>query len=134
MITKTFPNLTISDDCPDFSVLREFSKRSPRDQDFRAKYKTEICRNWELGICDYGEGCAFAHGIEELRDKVNMGLKYKTKNCKQFHELGYCIYGNRCQFKHRDTADNTPNPSPKSEDNGRRRLKIFAEITGEEDL
>lgn len=133
MITKTLPNLTISLDCPDISFLGEFSKRSPRDLDYRVKYKTEICRNWELGSCGFADQCAFAHGPDDLRHKINMGLKYKTKNCKQFHELGYCIYGNRCQFKHRDTADSTPNISPKSEDSGRKRLKVFSEITGEQD-
>ena len=32
-----------------------------------AKYKTAICRNWEIdGVCNF-RGCTFAHGKEELR-------------------------------------------------------------------
>lgn len=117
--------------------LKGFSKRQPREADFRVKYKTEICRNWELGTCEFGESCAFAHGYEELRNKSNMGSNYKTKKCKQFHELGYCIYGNRCQFRHRDVSIDTAPNSPKStkisyrkssEDSNRKRLQIFIDL------
>ena len=77
------------------------------ENEARNKYKTEICRNWEIGNCEFGNSCSFAHGYEELRNKVNMGNNYKTKKCKQFHEIGFCIYGNRCQFKHRDSSSDT---------------------------
>ncbi|CBH11998.1 zinc finger-domain protein, putative [Trypanosoma brucei gambiense DAL972] len=30
------------------------------------RYKTTICRNWEMGSCSF-KGCTFAHGEEELR-------------------------------------------------------------------
>jgi hypothetical protein len=119
-------------------TLPPFPKRQFRDADFRVKYKTELCRNWELGTCEFGENCAFAHGQDELRNKTNMGSKYKTKKCKQFHEQGYCIYGNRCQFKHRDLSEETSASSPKSVDGStkklsedfiRRRLPIFIDIT-----
>ena len=34
---------------------------------FRTKYKTEMCKNWELtGLCAFQESCSFAHGPEEL--------------------------------------------------------------------
>ena len=34
---------------------------------FRMKFKTEICKFWQLhGFCEYGEACSFAHGSEEL--------------------------------------------------------------------
>lgn len=73
-----------------------------KPHDFLMKYKTELCRNWEEGRCEYGEKCAFAHGSCELRPKTHVTSAYKTKNCKQFFEQGYCIYGARCQFKHSD--------------------------------
>jgi putative component of toxin-antitoxin plasmid stabilization module len=119
----------------DFGLFSE-DRSLLKDCDFRVKYKTEICRNWELGTCEFGDNCAFAHGIEELRNKVNMGLKYKTKKCKQFHEQGVCQYGSRCQFKHRDTADTTPVVSPKSVtacqvffESAKKRLRVFVEIS-----
>lgn len=34
----------------------------------RRTYKTELCRQFQqIGHCDYGNQCQFAHGIEELR-------------------------------------------------------------------
>ena len=68
---------------------------------FRIKWKTEMCRNWEMyGQCKYGNSCAFAHGDSELK-KRKLSFNYKTKPCKQFFELGYCSYGIRCQFSHK---------------------------------
>jgi len=69
--------------------------------DFKTKWKTEICHYWEMyGTCKYGNSCAFAHGQEELNQR-KMSLNYKTKPCKQFFELGICTYGSRCQFSHK---------------------------------
>ena len=69
--------------------------------DFKKKWKTEICHYWEMnGYCQYGDNCSFAHGIEELNQR-KMSHNYKTKPCKQFFELGYCTYGARCQFSHK---------------------------------
>ena len=68
---------------------------------FKTKWKTEICRYWEIyGQCKFGDNCAFAHGDSELK-KRKMTFNYKTKPCKQFFELGYCSYGTRCQFSHK---------------------------------
>lgn len=37
---------------------------------FRTKYKTEICKNWELaGFCPFEASCSFAHGIHELNTR-----------------------------------------------------------------
>ena len=70
---------------------------------FRTKYKTEICKNWELtGFCSFEASCSFAHGLHELNTKQNIPKNYKTKLCKRFHEELYCPYGPRCQFKHSD--------------------------------
>ena len=68
---------------------------------FKTKWKTEICRYWEMyGECKFGENCAFAHGDSELKQR-KLTFNYKTKPCKQFFELGYCSYGIRCQFSHK---------------------------------
>ena len=68
---------------------------------FKTKWKTEICRNWEMyGECKYGNNCAFAHGDTELKQR-NLSFNYKTKPCRQFFESGYCSYGIRCQFSHK---------------------------------
>ena len=76
-------------------------RRSEDTNDFKAKWKTEMCHYWEMyGFCKYGDSCAFAHGMDEL-NKRKMSSNYKTKPCKQFFELGYCTYGVRCQFSHK---------------------------------
>ena len=68
---------------------------------FKTKWKTEICHYWEMyGECKFGDNCAFAHGDSELKQR-KMTFNYKTKPCKQFFELGYCSYGARCQFSHK---------------------------------
>ena len=68
---------------------------------FKTKWKTEICRYWEMyGECKFGENCAFAHGDSELKQR-KLTFNYKTKPCKQFFEIGYCSYGSRCQFSHK---------------------------------
>jgi len=34
------------------------------------KYKTRMCRNWsQLGMCPYGDACAYAHGSSQLRQE-----------------------------------------------------------------
>ena len=76
-------------------------RRSEDRNDFKTKWKTEMCHYWEMyGFCKYGDSCAFAHGSDEL-NKRKMSNNYKTKPCKQFFELGYCTYGVRCQFSHK---------------------------------
>ena len=76
-------------------------KYSEDRNDFKVKWKTEMCHYWEMnGCCKFGDSCAFAHGYDEL-NKRKMSNNYKTKPCKQFFELGYCSYGVRCQFSHK---------------------------------
>jgi hypothetical protein len=71
---------------------------------FKLHYKTELCRNWkELGTCEFGAECAYAHGYRELNHRRrNTHRNYKTKMCKQWHETtpGTCTYGGKCQFIH----------------------------------
>ena len=96
------------------------------------KYKTELCRNFQSGFCEFQEKCSFAHGPEELRMLIPRAAKYKTKYCKQFFEQGFCWYGARCQFKHSDLQPTAPS-SRKNSDGG--RLPVFIELQrrGEEE-
>jgi len=72
-------------------------------EDYKRKYKTEMCKNYELkGKCKFGNKCCFAHGRHELKSKVLTHIKYKTKPCKQYHQTGYCPYGQRCQYLHKE--------------------------------
>ena len=108
------------------------TKAPKQSTDFAVKFKTELCRNWRLGCCEFSEKCMFAHGYDELRSVSSSN--YKTKKCKQFHEKGYCQYGNRCQFKHRDISEDTAANSPivssrkNSQEASSRRLKVFLSI------
>lgn len=71
-------------------------------QSTNSKYKTVLCTNLEeKGFCQFGEGCIYAHGVEELRVK-NVPTKYKTIKCEQFSKNGKCKYGARCNFIHCD--------------------------------
>jgi len=80
------------------NVILTSRQKKPIDE---TKYKTEMCRNWvELNYCQYGEKCNFAHGKDELVNKVPTNTKYKSKKCMPFHTKGYCTYGHRCLFVH----------------------------------
>jgi len=90
---------------------KHFETEGERDQfvrQYQMKYKTELCRNWELwGKCKFKDTCSFAHGKDELHRKTHLPSNYKTKPCKQFHAQLHCPYGVRCQFLHaqRDIYD-----------------------------
>lgn len=109
-------------------------KRPASEQDFRNKFKTELCRNWEDGICPFSEKCTFAHGDSELRDKTHLSARYKTKQCRQFFSLGFCSYGHRCQFIHSDhsgSRSTSPSPSPSLSDTSDlpfHRLPVFVNL------
>ena len=100
----------------------KFSKKDKKEKepyrtnafDFKKKYKTELCKNFEInGYCKYGDNCAYAHGIENLRLKITNTTAYRTKKCIQFFEKGYCPYGNRCQFAHQLESNIINNPYDK---------------------
>ena len=79
--------------------------------DFKIKYKTELCKYYEIeGYCKYGDKCAYAHGKENLRSKVTNTTSYRTKKCVQFFDFGFCPYGNRCQFAHQLATNIINNP------------------------
>lgn len=88
------PDLSLKKPKKNFNSKEEQSRYV---EGFRLKYKTEICKNWELtGFCMFQDSCSFAHGIHELNTKQNVPKNYKTKLCKRFHEDLYCPYGPRC--------------------------------------
>lgn len=94
-----------SPDLPPFqptSPSNHQQSQQPRSKAAAAglKFKTELCRNWVEGTCEFQTKCSFAHGVEELRLPLRLPEKYKTKACRQFFEAGYCMYGGRCQFRH----------------------------------
>ncbi|PVU89149.1 hypothetical protein BB561_005520 [Smittium simulii] len=63
-------------------------------------FKTELCNKWmTTGRCIYGDLCRFAHGKDELRNRIRHP-KFRTKICKTFSKTGYCPYENRCDFVH----------------------------------
>lgn len=65
------------------------------------KFKTEKCRQFdEMGYCEYGSRCMFAHGLHELKPEVNRHPNYKTRICTTFQFDGYCSFGSRCAFVH----------------------------------
>jgi hypothetical protein len=110
-------------------------KKKPVDT---AKYKTEMCRNWiESGSCNYGRKCNFAHGKEDLQQKLPCNTKYKSKLCVPFHDVGVCSYGHRCLFVHHNFEvkkhlDNYYLLLALKGERGR-RLSIFEEIAPEDD-
>ncbi len=84
----------------------ENTKKKGDTIDFKTKWKTEKCHYWDLNHeCKFGENCAFAHGDEELKQKM-INNNYKTKLCKQFFDEGFCLYGSRCQFSHKKKSFN----------------------------
>jgi hypothetical protein len=91
------------DVCPKRKRFNNPEERKQFVDDYRRKFKTELCKNWELrGQCKFGDKCCFAHGKHELKSKTFSHMKYKTKPCKQYYQTGYCPYGMRCQYLHRE--------------------------------
>ena len=49
--------------------------------------------------------CTFAHSDSEIRDKIHISQKYKTKVCYNFSIKGFCSYGSRCHYLHLATQE-----------------------------
>jgi butyrate response factor 1 len=63
-----------------------------------------LCKNFsELGYCNYGAKCRFAHGKHELISTLCQQKQHKDRKCKGFWKNGICPYGIRCQFGHMET-------------------------------
>ena len=113
---------------------KNFIKYSEDHNDFKTKWKTEMCHYWEMyGSCKYGNSCAFAHGSDEL-NKRKMSSNYKTKPCKQFFEIGYCTYGVRCQFSHKLTKEKEKKEIEIDKENKISYLKILKEFNDQNNL
>ena len=64
------------------------------------KHKTELCKTFsELGFCNYGEKCRFAHGFHEMI-RVPKNEHLRQRKCNGFWGKSHCNYGIRCQFGH----------------------------------
>ena len=104
--TISFNRLNDSETNDDNTTGYQIEAVKPRavvasQSDFQQKFKTEMCRNWELnGKCKFGSECTFAHGTHELLQKSHIPQNYRTKECKNFYQNLYCSYGERCQFYH----------------------------------
>ena len=99
------------------------SKRTAQAIDFKIKYKTELCKNFANGSCEFGSACAFAHGGEELRAGA--------KQCYQFAQYGHCTYGESCQFAHiEDASTSCSNSSSRksSMDLSNMRIPLFIDL------
>lgn len=49
---------------------------------YQMKFKTEMCKNWELsGSCYFKDTCSFAHGEHELVMKKHLPSNFKSKPC-----------------------------------------------------
>ena len=97
--------------------MDKYLKQSPKSlsslrSELQVKYKTELCRNWQSGFCEFGDKCFFAHSLEEIRDKVQLSFGLKQMKCKSFFELGYCLVGSKCQYSHKDVFPETAESSP----------------------
>ncbi|KAI8137841.1 hypothetical protein BJV82DRAFT_633429 [Fennellomyces sp. T-0311] len=95
---------------------------SQRRQPENLLYKTRLCERFEKDrTCSYGAKCHFAHGINELRERVHEEERparqssdappvgndskfnnrlYKTKLCDRYHKEKFCQYGPKCHFAH----------------------------------
>ena len=76
------------------------SNKNPVVEDFKVKFKTEICRNYQNGHCEYGSKCAFAHGEKELREAPTDFEAAKKQPCERLMKYGYCLYGEECPYDH----------------------------------
>ena len=102
--------------------------------DFQQKFKTEMCRNWEMSKCPFGPECTFAHGEHELLQKSHIHTNYRTKKCNNFYDRLYCPYGNRCQFYHADQPEHLKPPKKESYLHSLNEIKqTFTDLTSEFD-
>jgi len=71
--------------------------------------KTELCTHWTLtSTCTFKGKCYFAHGIDELRNRMRVG-NYKTKPCVDCPpEKGSCTFASRCNYCHPGEAIRRP--------------------------
>jgi len=94
-----------------FGHLGNTPPSSNNNKGSNRKYrKTEICKNWLNGHCQYGENCSFAHGKRELKKisldeleqsgRIPKADKFRCYPCHTWISTGACPYGSRCVFVH----------------------------------
>ena len=54
----------------------------------------------QTGFCKWADKCLFAHGVEEIKAKTHVPIRYKTKKCENYSKTGFCPYGQRCLYIH----------------------------------
>ena len=63
-------------------------------------FKTLLCQHWQKNVhCSQGDQCTFAHGNEELLERVKQP-DYKTTLCLKWKKKGRCHLGGSCTFAH----------------------------------
>jgi len=64
-------------------------------------HKTELCIHWALTTnCKFKDRCFFAHGIDELKNRIRP-TNFKTRPCADCAPKdGRCTYGTRCNYCH----------------------------------
>ena len=92
-----------------FEPLRSVKMNVNHDQ-YNLKLKTEICKNWMCGKCDFGDRCNFAHGESELVSVT------RFIPCKNWTKYGRCPYGDKCHFEHVDNVDQSTEGSSSDDD------------------
>lgn len=73
-------------------------------------FKTELCENWVVrGSCTYGKKCHFAHGHDDLRNRLRVE-NYKTQPCcdPARSDSLLCLFGKRCNYTHPGEALRRP--------------------------
>jgi len=77
-------------------------------------FKTELCENWIVkGSCSYGKKCHFAHGVDDIRNRLRLD-NYKTQPCCDPARLDsrLCLFGKRCNYAHPGEPLRRPMPVP----------------------
>lgn len=62
----------------------------------KVPYKMELCLNFQRGKCGFGDNCHYAHGVADLRGRLNPRFCWRYSRS----EAGGCPYGERCHFSH----------------------------------
>lgn len=57
-------------------------------------WRTRPCRHWQVGRCNLGEACHFAHVVDPSRKSLD-----GDKPCRHWL-TGRCDKGDECRFKH----------------------------------
>jgi len=74
--TKIFDSDDFYEEATIKKPKKHFSSEQEREnfiKQYQMKFKTEMCRNWELfGKCKFQTKCSFAHGEHELMKKVHL--------------------------------------------------------------